>query len=91
MSNPIQHGIFLIIGTLVFASEALADEPLSAAELEALAAAAAAQTIDDTQRQIDLCHHLLLSGLEEQKADLLAKLGNQTCSEAIAAAQQSGQ
>ena len=90
MSNPIQHGIFLIIGTLVFASEALADEPLSAAELEALAAAAA-QTIDDTQRQIDLCHHLLLSGLEEQKADLLAKLGNQTCSEAIAAAQQSGQ
>ncbi len=59
------------------------EEALSPAEQAAIAAAQAASAVDQTQRRIKMCHHVLLSGMDDQKADLVAMLDGRTCAEAV--------
>lgn len=47
-------------------------------------AALAAQNPVDEAYLINLCHHALLYGSEQDKAAALEKLGDQTCAEAVA-------
>ncbi len=62
------------------------ESELSRAEQAALEALAA-QRADAAQKKIDLCNHVLVYGLQEQKQQLLAELGDMTCEEAVNAQQ----
>ncbi len=66
---------------LTTAAAVLATEPLSPAEQAAIAAAQAANT---DQKHVAICHHVLIYGDGVQKAQLLTKLGQKTCAEAVA-------
>lgn len=75
---------FLLVLTLTLnLTQAEEGDVLSAAEQAAIAAAEAAAAVDVRQRRIDMCHQVLLSGMAEQKAELLAMLDGRTCAEAV--------
>lgn len=72
----------LLVAPLIFIGCAVhaQDPTLSPAEQAALEASSPV----DPAYLINLCHHALLYGSEEDKANALATLGDRTCAQAIA-------
>ncbi len=73
---------FFITSLFISISSVYADAELSPAEQAALAAQAQAQAIS-LVKQIALCNATVLNAPDEIKQELLTKLGDRTCEQAV--------